>query len=284
MASRNQRVNSSKISVKCGQCKKGVKEDDGSAIGCKSCQIWLHGTCAHLSEEEVKCLGDERNYVWLCDSCVEQNDNIFISSKTEAKLNGLFDSLSNKFTSSIAELIPKAVKESFISHFYDGVKKSVNETIPTYADISSVRSTTQYKNLDLQFIINGVTESEDSYLKQIEKDSIEVKNIIWHMELACDGNVTGVKRLGKKVNLLNKQKRNCRPIRITTSNPVYLQNCFARSHYLQKIVKPVCITKFLISSERQEKDVLGKRFHVVHQEGEKRRLSDKEFETFLSRA
>ena len=110
MASRNQRINSSKTSVKCGQCKKGVKEGDGSAIGCESCQIWFHGTCAYLSEEEVKWLGAERNYVWLCDSCVEQNDNIFISSKTEAKLNALFDSLSNNFTSSIAELILKLLK------------------------------------------------------------------------------------------------------------------------------------------------------------------------------
>ena len=32
------------------------------------------------------------------------------SSKTEAKLNGLFDSLGNKFTSSFAELIPEAVR------------------------------------------------------------------------------------------------------------------------------------------------------------------------------
>ena len=271
MASRNQRFNSTKLSVKCGQCKKGVKEDDGSAIWCESCQLWFHGTCAHLSEEEVKWLGAKRNCVWLCDSCVEQNDNIFTSSKTEAKLNGLFDSLSNKITSLIAELIPKAVKESVTSHLYDDVKKAVNDTLPSYADISSGRSNAQYKNPDLQFIINCVTESEDSYLKQNEKDSMEVKNIISHIGLACDGNVTGVRRLGKKVNPLNKQKRNRRPILITTSNPLFLQNCFARSHHLQNFVKPVYIKKFLTSSERQkEKDVLGKRFHLLLREGKKK--------------
>ena len=94
------------------------------------------------------------------------------------------------------------------------------------------------------------------YLKQIEKDSMEVKNIISHMQLACDGNVTGVRRLVKKDNPLNKQKRNSRPILITNSNPLFLQNCFARSHYLQNFVKPVYIKKFLTSSERQEKDVV----------------------------
>ena len=105
------------------------------------------------------------------------------------------------------------------------------------------------------------------------------------MGLACDGNVTGVRRIGKKVNPLNEQKRNCSPILIKTSNPLFLQNCFARSHYLQIFVKSVYIKKFLTSSERQkEKNVLGKHFHMIRQEGKKRKPSDKEFETFLSRA
>ena len=196
----------------------------------------------------------------LCDSCVKQNDNIFTSSNAEAKLNGLIGSLRNKFTSSIAKLIPKAVKESITSHLYDDVKKAVNDTLPSYADISSGRLKAQNKNPDLQFITNGVTESEDSYLNQIEKDSMEFKNIISHMGLDCDSNVTSVRQPGKKVNPLNKQKRNYRPILFTFSNPLFLQNCFARCHYLQNSVKPLYIKKFLTSSERQkEKDVLGKR-------------------------
>ena len=84
-------------------------------------------------------------------------------------MNRLFDSLSNTFTSSIAELIPKAVKESFASHLYDDVKKFFNETLPSYTDISSSRSKAQYRNPDLQFIINVVTESEDSYLKETRR-------------------------------------------------------------------------------------------------------------------
>ena len=96
-------------------------------------------------------------------------------------LNGLFDSLRNKFTSSIAELIPKADKESITSHLYNDVKKVVNDPFPSFADISSGHSNAQNKNLDLQFIINGVTESEDSYLKQTERHSMEVKNIISQM-------------------------------------------------------------------------------------------------------
>ena len=36
-------------------------------------------------------------------------------------MNGLFDPLKNKFSSSIAELIPKAVKESITSRLYDDI-------------------------------------------------------------------------------------------------------------------------------------------------------------------
>ena len=143
------------------------KRHDGSSIGCKSCQIWFQGTCAHLSEEEVKGLGTKRNCVWFCDSCLKPNDNIFTSSKTEGKLNGLFDSLSNKYTASITELFPKAVKEYITSHLYDDFKKAVNDTLPSLADISADCSNAKINNFYLQFIINVLTESKDSYVKQI---------------------------------------------------------------------------------------------------------------------
>ena len=69
--------------------------------------------------------------------------------------------------------------------------------MPAYTNITSGRSNDQNKNLDLQFIINDVTESEEWYLKQIEY-TIEVKKIKSRMGLACEGKVTGVRRLGEK--------------------------------------------------------------------------------------
>ena len=101
MTTRIQKVKSTKVSVKRGQCKKGVKEDDGSAIKCESFQFWFHCICAHLTEEEIKCLGTKRNCAWLGYSFVEQNNNIFTTSKIDAELNGLFDSLNNKYTLSM---------------------------------------------------------------------------------------------------------------------------------------------------------------------------------------
>ena len=50
-----------------------------------------------------------------------------------------------------------------------------------------------------------------------------------------------------------------------------MENCFARSHYLQNYKHPVYIKKFLSSADRQlEKAVLAKRYHVVTVEGKDR--------------
>ena len=88
--------------------------------------------------------------------------------------------------------------------------------------------------------------------------------------------------MAKKFNPLNKQKRNCRPMLVTTSNPLFHQNCFAENHYLQNFAKPVYIKNFLRSSERQkEKDVLGKNFHIIHQEEKIKILSEKILKLFI---
>ena len=78
-----------------------------------------------------------------------------------------------------------------------------------------------------------------------------------HMRLENEGNVTAVRRLGKKLNPANVAPRGCRPLLITTSNSHFLQNCFARSHYLKTYTDPVYVKKFLIPRERKiEKAVL----------------------------
>ena len=43
--------------------------------------------------------------------------------QVQSKLKDLFDSLTNKFTSSVAEVIHKAIKVYFTSQLYDDVKK-----------------------------------------------------------------------------------------------------------------------------------------------------------------
>ena len=51
---------------------------------------------------------------------------------------------------------------------------------------------------------------------------------------------------------------------ITTSNPLFLKQCFARSYHLQSYQNAVYIKEFLSSQERAiEKEVLSKRSSMI---------------------
>ena len=104
----------SKSAVKCGDCKKVVKDDETSAIGCSSCGEWVHGSCAGLSDMEVILLGTKSNVVWLCDTCVNAN-KICATPKTEAKVTSILDIFSETW---IQYVKPgdKALQRNFVRH------------------------------------------------------------------------------------------------------------------------------------------------------------------------
>ena len=103
--------------------------------------------------------------------------------------------------------------------------------------------------------------------------------------------MTGLRRLGKIAKPISKDNnvcdevtakpnseanitagpKRCRPILVTISNSYFMENCFARSHYLQNYNYPVYIKKFLSSTDRQlEKDILAKRYHMINVEGKRK--------------
>ena len=163
---------------------------------------------------------------------------------------------------------------------HDNVKEAVANSLPSYSDVVA-RNKKVSPQTDLQFVITGQVETESTFFKQVEKDSFDVKEIVKHMGLQAEGNVTGLRRLGKiakpisndnnvsdevtakpnsEANITAGPKR-CRPILVTISNSYFMENYFARSHYLQNYKYPVYIKKFLSSTDRQlEKDILAKRF------------------------
>ena len=112
----------SKSAVKCGECKKVVKDDDISVIGCSSCGEWVHGSCARLSDMDVIWLGKKSNVVWLCDTCVNAN-KICATPITEAKLTSILHTFSEKLESNISNLVPKLIKETL---------PNVNENVRRY--------------------------------------------------------------------------------------------------------------------------------------------------------
>ena len=104
-------------------------------------------------------------------------------------------------------------------------------------------------------MITGLIEPESTYCKQVEKESTDVCDLVQHMGLQAGGNILSIRRLGKiskqqNDNIPSSQRR-CRPILVTTSNFYFMENCFARSHYLQNYKHPVYIKKFLSSVDRQ---------------------------------
>ena len=211
----------------------------------------------------MKWLGTQRNCLWCCDACLDKGDCLIgASAKTEAKLNSLFNSFSTKVNTLISEFIPKAIKDTVPLLLKENVSKAVDHSIPSYSDVVGGNFVREKK--EIQFVITGSTETEDSYLKQIEKDVDEVNKILKHMGLSSDGNVSEIRRLGRNHNPANNQKRACRPLLITTSNPLFLKQCFARRHHLQSYQNAVYIKKLLSSQERAiEKEVLSKRYSMI---------------------
>ena len=196
--------------------KKTVEDDDSSGIGWKYCNSWFHSDCVGLSIDSVKWLGTQRNCLWCCDACLDKGDCLIgASAKTEAKLNLLFNSFSTKVNTSMSELIPKAIKDTVPLLLKENVSKAVADSIPSYSDVVGGNFVGEKK--EMQFVITDSTETEDSYLKQIEKDVDEVNKILKHMGLSSDGNVSEIRRLGRSHNPANKEKRACRPLLITGS-------------------------------------------------------------------
>ena len=268
---RKLRNNSKASSTLCKECNKAVKDDDKSGICCHSCNSWVHGGCVNLSVTDVEWLGSKPNCLWVCNSCV--NNEVF-TNNSEDKLTSLFDSFTSKIKTSVAELIPKAIDESLpkvIIELNEKVKTAVVDSLPSYKDVVTGKNLNKSApSSELNFVLTGASESGSTYFEQLEHDSESVNKILGHMGLKTEGNVTAVRRLGKKINPANNIPRSCRPLLISTSNSHFLQNCFARSHYLKTYTDPVYVKKFLTPTERKiEKAVLQKRYSMVS-EGKKR--------------
>ena len=129
MAFRRNRIGSKQPSCKCFKCKKVVKDDGISGIGCNSCGNWFHGPCVFLSAEEVKRLGSRPNCMRNCDKCVEDGD----TPKTEAKLTSLVSKINDTVLKSLSELVPKVIKEVLPPAMNENVKFDMSESLPFFS-------------------------------------------------------------------------------------------------------------------------------------------------------
>ena len=132
-----QGTNSRSAVAKCS-CKKVVKDDDSSGIGCHGCVKWFHGQCVSLPDNEFKWLGSRMNCLWMCDDCLLyysilpeakslslQNDNMTTYLKS---ISGKIDSLREVVSKQNSENL--ADSPTIKSQLKDVVEKSLEEKLP----------------------------------------------------------------------------------------------------------------------------------------------------------
>ena len=116
----------------------------------------------------------------------------------------------------------------------------------------------------MQFLIDGLPENANSYKKFIESDTKLLDEVISFIGLKSNGSFVQARRLGRFKNPANNERRLYRAILITKNTPHFMENCFARSHYLKDYRIPKYIKKFLTQSDRElEKKILSKRFQKI---------------------
>ena len=258
----------SKSTIKCGCCKKMIKDDDMNCIGCSRCASWVHGSCAGLSSDEIVWLGEKPNIQWNCDVCLPTANEEAVSSLTEAKLNSILSDFQVTIKNSVSEIVP-GLNKNALPDMNENVKEAVTSSLPSYR---AIVLNAKKPPSEPQFIITGIPEKEEKYFKQVEEDTKMVDDIIQHMGLRTEGNINAIRRLGKisKTEESDKGENSssrCRPILVTATNPLFMNHCFARSHHLQTFDYRVYIKKLLSSADRQrEKNILSKRYHMIHAE------------------
>ena len=158
----------------------------------------------------------------------------------------------------------------------EDVKEAVSRSLPSYSDIVSGNKKGNYSP-ELLIVITGLPETDTTYLKQIDKDTTEVENIVQHVNLQSENNITAIRRLGRvfKANVDEtgqESRARCRQLLVTTSNSRVLKRNFTRSPYLQNYPTPVYVKTCFSQDDRcLEKELLAKRYEMVTSEGKDRK-------------
>ena len=101
------------------------------------------------------------------------------------------------------------------------------------------------------------------------------------MGLKAEGNIKEERRLGEYQNPDTDERRQCRPLLISTENPCFMEKCFARSHYLKDFRLTVYIKKLLTRAERDlDKKLLTKRYNKINEGKKSDRVPIKKLQMF----
>ena len=143
--------------------------------------------------------------------------------------------------SNITDLVPKLIIE--ISP--QNVKEAVNNTL---LSIREFRSGTRKDPNEIQFLTTGFSETDVSYLQQMEKGSTEIDDILNHMGFHFHGNLTTPRHIDKIIHTMGNENR-LRCLFLMTTSSI----CFAQTHYQEdyQIRRILCTSKNSSQSDCQ---------------------------------
>ena len=172
-----------------------------------------------------------------------------------------------KINSKIESTVPKIIKETLPSHTCKNIEKVFCKKLPVYKESTSATSVVEQPADTMnQFIINSIPETGSSFLSQFESDTKIIEEVLDKVGSKAEGNIKEARRLGKKKIPDTDECRQCRPLLISTDNPYFMEQCFARSHYLKNFRLTVYIKKILTRAEGDvEKKLLSKRYNMINE-------------------
>ena len=261
----------------CGKCKKDCRKN---CVQCDGCNIWFHQQCTAIPPSLMTHLGEVKGLFWKCDECLETNPIECLKTSLDKELQALKSSV-KEINDNIPKIIKNTLEEETLKNtFSDQIKSNIenvmDEGIKSYrAALASESKPTESaskpsrsSDSEIQFIVTGVPEKGESHYERINSDVTAVEKIVSFIGVSPSGNITSLRRLGRSLPKGSNERRKCRPIIVTSSNPLFMETCFARSHKLQNYHDPVYIKKLLSPEDRAlEKKILAKRYDMITNQG-----------------
>ena len=243
----NTRSRTGSTSSPCGQqsCRKEVKE---RGILCARCAKWYHDTCAGLSDESYKVIGQTPGCLWVCPPCLpvaEQTlrqplvDPEFIRTKIADALKPLHESVQSLNTKT-------------------EVKESVQEALGELT-LSTAPRTQSDVRLEVRF--HGIPEPSGTGMQNLTHGENQLKNVFQFLG-ESDASISSVSRLGKKVEGRSRP----RTLLVKLNTEWSVQKLLTKARNLKQYTSPIFMSRMLSPEDHEkEKLVLKKRRELINQ-------------------
>jgi len=275
----------------CGHCNKQCTEvgEQGQAIQCDICDVWVHAVCDGISEDQYQNLmsltSDVENLAYLCklNSCQARLKQMIFETvkannargelesrleKVEAKLDKIVQEVGSRLdnqnktiesipnsASAVEVKLNKVVQTKLDSHCktIEAIPVKVPDLATTIASVTSSLTIEQREKekRQLNLIIHNVPESKSSDPLTKKKEDTDFVQQIFSDVLNTPATVTNTIRLGKKDSCMRLLKITLESL---DQKKVILRNKFKLRK--EDNSEHICITPDLTPSEQRENKAL----------------------------